>query len=315
MAFAVIFPFLKMKNLREIIEDSYHNAGTCAAPRRVLAWGMMENLFVEFKAFPLAGMDTSNYGLWSTQCKRHLEVAMSQLDIFMPATYENIMALLLGAAQSIEMCKPSLCWILVSTAAGLCQHLGYHRINTMVNDTHEERNSKIHIFWMIYMFDKTLSLRLGRSSVIQDWDISLPFISANDEPSSGPDGTQMLSYWIKVARVQGQIYEKLFCPAAFLKTPEERTRIAIELIGAMQQAWYERGQATVIDFSGLGENIKFVPSKTATMHTSPSETEVPSKRKRLVSKWIPGGGQPLDATQYIQGQFPQQYDHYSIDFG
>lgn len=300
MAFAVIFPFLKMKNLREIVEDAYHNAGTCTAARRVLAWGLIENLFVEFKAFPLANMETTNFGLWAMQAKRHLEVALSQLDIFMPASYENIMSLLLGAALSIEMCKPSLCWVLISTAAGLCQHLGYHRINTMTNDTTEVRNSKIHLFWMIYMLDKMLSLRLGRASVIQDWDISLPFVLANEEPSSGPDGSQMLAYWVKVARVQGQIYEKLFCPAAFLRSPEERTRTAIELVNAMNQAWYERGQASVIDFSGLGENIKFVRSRTATMHTSPNETELPSKRKRMVPRWQPG--KPLDATEYIQGR-------------
>ncbi|KAL6704960.1 hypothetical protein ACN47E_007505 [Coniothyrium glycines] len=306
MAFAVIFPFLKMKNLREIFEDAYHNAGSCPAPRRVLAYGIMENLFVEFKAFPLAQMDISNYGLYSSQCKRHLEVAMSQLDIFMPASYENIMALLLGAAQSIEMCKPSLCWVMISTAAGLCQHLGYHRINTMLNDTLEVRNSKTHIFWMIYMFDKTLSLRLGRASVIQDWDISLPFMHPNEEPTSGPDGTQMLAYWIKVARVQGQIYEKLFCPAAFLRTSEERTRTAIELVDAMNQAWYERGEATVIDFTGEGENIKFVPQKTSTMHTSPSETELPSKRKRVMTSNL--RAQRLDATEYIKGSFERIQD-------
>lgn len=245
-------------------------------------------------------MDVTNYGLYASQCKRHLEVAMSQLDIFMPASYENIMALLLGAAQSIEMCKPSLCWVMISTAAGLCQHLGYHRINTMANDTPDERNSKIHIFWMIYMFDKTLSLRLGRASVIQDWDISLPFLLAGEQPTSRPDGSQMLAYWIKVARVQGQIYEKLFCPAAFLRSSEDRTRTAIELVDAMNQAWYERGEATVIDFTGVGESIKFVPQRTATMHTSPSETELPSRRKRLASPQAKA--QRLDATEYIEGQ-------------
>ena len=135
MAFAVIFPFLKMKNIREIVEEAYHRPSTCPAPRRVLAYGVAENIFVEFKAFPLAGMDISNYSAYSVLCKRQLEVALSQLDIFMPASYENIMALVLGAAQSVEICKPSLGWVLVSTAAGLAQHLGYHRVNTMANGT------------------------------------------------------------------------------------------------------------------------------------------------------------------------------------
>ncbi|KAF2849495.1 hypothetical protein T440DRAFT_469254 [Plenodomus tracheiphilus IPT5] len=306
MAFAIIFPFLKMKNLKDILEDAYFNAGSCPAPRRVLAYGVMENIFTEFKAFPLADQDVSKFGAYSNMCKRHMEVAMSQLDIFMPASYENIMALLISAAQSIELCKPSLCWVMISTAAGLCQNLGYHRINTMTNDTVEEQNAKIHIFWMIYMFDKTLSLRLGRASIIQDWDISLPFLLRNEEPTDSPDGSQMLAYWIRVARVQGLTYEKLFCPAAFLKSPEERARIANDLVNAMNEAWFERGEATVIDFTGVGENIKFVPQRTSTAINSPSTTEIPSRRQR-VGPTKPSVI-PLPPSQYIQGSFERIQD-------
>ncbi|KAI8941699.1 hypothetical protein NX059_002908 [Plenodomus lindquistii] len=306
MAFAIIFPFLKMKNLREIIEDAYFNAGSCSASRRVLAFGLMENIFSEFKAFPLADQDVSKYGAYGDMCKRHMEVALSQLDILMPASYENIMALLISAAQAIEMCKPSLCWVMISTAAGLCQHLGYHRINTMTNDSVEDQKAKIHVFWIIYMFDKTLSLRLGRASIIQDWDISLPFLLGGEEPTDAPDGSQMLSYWIKVARVQGLTYEKLFCPAAFLKPPEERARIANGLVNAMNQAWYERGEATVLDFTGSGQVFKFVPQRTTSTISSPSTTEIPSKRKRLgPPKPIVA---PLEASQYIQGSYERIQD-------
>lgn len=306
MAFVIIFPFLKMENIREIVEDAYFNAGSCSAPRRVLAYGVMENIFVEFKAFPLANQDIGHFGEYSNMCKRHMEVAMSQLDIFMPASYENIMALLISAAQSIELCKPSLCWVMISTAAGLCQNLGYHRINTMANDSVEEQNAKIHVFWMVYMLDKTLSLRLGRASIIQDWDISLPFFVGNENATETPDGTQMLSYWIKVARVQGLTYEKLFCPAAFLTSPDERARIANDLVNAMNQAWLERGEVTVADFTDLGKDIKFVPHRTSYTLNSPSTTEIPSRRKRLgPPKPITA---PLNAAEYIQGSFERIQD-------
>lgn len=103
------------------------------------------------------------------------------------------MALLLGSSFAIEMCKPSLCYVMMSTAAGLCQNLGYHRYSTMKDDSEDERNAKIHVFWMIYMFDKTMSLRLGRASIIQDFDIELPFLG------DGRKGGEMLGYWVKVA--------------------------------------------------------------------------------------------------------------------
>ena len=41
------------------------------------------------------------------------------------------------------MCKPSECWALISKAAAMCQTLGYHRINTMAQDTELERDEKI----------------------------------------------------------------------------------------------------------------------------------------------------------------------------
>jgi len=78
---------------------------------------------------PLVNMDVTNYQTYAIISRRQTEVALSQLAIFLPATFENIMALVLGAAQAVEMCKPSLCWIMISSAAGLCQSLGYVSIH------------------------------------------------------------------------------------------------------------------------------------------------------------------------------------------
>lgn len=133
---------------------------------------------------------------------------MSQLDIFMPATYENIMASMLGGSWGVEMCKPSLTSKMIGIAAEMCQSLGYHRYQTMKDDTEEERNEKIHIFWMIYMFDKTMSLRLGRPSFIQDWDISLPFFSGDTLEKDVPAGRLMLTYWVKASSWTTEVYKR-----------------------------------------------------------------------------------------------------------
>ncbi|CAO2653775.1 Nn.00g031860.m01.CDS01 [Neocucurbitaria sp. VM-36] len=309
MAFAVIFPFLKMRNLREIFENAYNSPSSCSAARRILTFGVMANLFAELRTFPMINMDVTNFGTYTVQSRRLMEIAMSQLDVFMPASYENIMALLLGSAHAIEMCKPSLCWILISSAAGLCQNLGYHRINTMMNDTHEERKSKIHMFWMIYLFDKTLSLRLGRASIIQDWDISLPFLTPGDNTDQD-ESNRMLAYWVKVARVQGQTYEKLFCPAAFLKTPAERTRIAVELVDAMNLAWYERGDASVTDFTWLSDWNKYSIHQrrgAGAPNSCPNETQIPSKRKPFTTQNV-GPGTSLDGKEQTLGAFDRVQD-------
>lgn len=280
MAFAVVFPFLQMDNLFDICHDAHQNPGTCGASRRMLAYGVLHSLFSEFCSFPLDGMDPECFRIYVAQCESQVEIAMSQLDIFMPATYENIMALLLGAASAIEMCKPSTCSVLITTAAGLCQNLGYHRYQTMKDDPEEEQNRKIHIFWMIYMFDKTMSLRMGRASVIQDWDISLPYVTDKIDATLGRDGTAMLSYWIKVARVQGQTYERLFSPAAFLSSQEERTRVAADLVNTMNTAWFERGDASATDLPLAGHSLNRHLQPEGPGNSSPNETELPSRRKR-----------------------------------
>ncbi|CAN9352719.1 unnamed protein product [Alternaria alternata] len=251
-------------------------------------------------------MDTTNYYTYATICRRQTEVALSQLAICLPASYENIMALVLGAAQAVEKCRPSLCWTMISSAAGLCQSLGYHRINTMVNDNPEDRQTKIQIFWMIYMLDKTLSLRLGRSSILQDWDISLPFVVSSNPDDKNPESSDMLSYWIKVARVQGLTYEKLFCPAAFLKSTEERTRIAIDLVNALNQAWYERGDASLVDFSQPGHAFSLGSERPSMIGHTPNETPKPSQYKRYVHK-SPNMGRDPGVSEYIQGKLSHSH--------
>jgi hypothetical protein len=162
----------------------------------------------------------------------------------------------------------------------------------MKDDSEEDRNTKIYIFWMIYFFDKAMSLRLGRASFIQDFDISLPFVLL-PEASAQTNG-QMLGYWIKVARVQGETYEKLFSPAAFLKAPEERTRIASELVSALNEAWNERGDARVID---VPTTAGAYAQNSIPRNSSPNDTELPSKRKRSKEQPL---NTSIEAREYIK---------------
>lgn len=214
-----------------------------------------------------------------------MELAISQLGILISASHENIVALSLGTACAVEMCKPSLAWMLNSYAVELCQNLGYHRFATIKNDPEEERRRKMHLFWMVYYFDKQLSLRLGRASLIQDWDVSLPFLATGDASHNGFEENDMLPYWVKVAKVQGQTYENLFSAAAFLKTQTERHQTAISLVRAMEQAWYERGYVGIPGSTNLA---------------SPIETELPFNYRQTLCK---NSQDALKQGAYGIGQF------------
>ncbi|KAF2450389.1 hypothetical protein P171DRAFT_479480 [Karstenula rhodostoma CBS 690.94] len=258
MSFAVVFPFLKMPNMKNVFREAFENAPDCSVGRRLLVYGVLTSLFCEFSCYPVVDKRVDSYRGLARICERQMDVAMSQLDLYLPATYENILALLLGSAHAIEMCKPSLCWTMISMAAHLSQSLGYHRYQTMKDDPEEERNAKIHVFWFIYVMDKTLSLRLGRASIIQDWDMSLPYPNIDSDHArfgslvqQGQKGTELLLYWIKIAQIQSKVYEKLFSPAGFLQPMNERARTATELVAALNKAWTERGEASVFDFAFL----------------------------------------------------------------
>ncbi|KAH6639093.1 fungal-specific transcription factor domain-containing protein [Boeremia exigua] len=290
MIFAALFSMLKMENLREIIEDSYHHPVICGAPRRLLAYGVLFNIFTEYSVVPWPGIDKTSLVEYASMSRTHLEVAISQLDMFLPASYESIMALSVGTACAVEMCKPSLAWVLIANAAERCKSLGYHRFETMRNDPEEDQRSKIHLFWMIFMFDKQLSLRLGRASTIQDWDVSLPLLATKKTPVNSFEESNMIVYWVKVAKIQGQVYEKLFSPATFTKSPSARCQTARNLVDSMNQAWKERGSASVMDFTNL---------------LSPNETELPSKRKRVSHE---ASRTALLPDDYMQSSFDQVED-------
>ncbi|KAF2014110.1 hypothetical protein BU24DRAFT_481483 [Aaosphaeria arxii CBS 175.79] len=254
MCLAVIFPFLNLQNVKTMMREVYDTPEECSPCRRIFCYGVLYNLFTEFVYYDIPQSEMEDYPEYTRRSRVQMEMGMSQLDLLIPASYENIQALLMAASYTVEIAKPSLCWIMNSTAIGLATSLGYHRISSMKDDSAEERAAKIHSFWFIYTLDKMLSLRLGRASLIQDWDMSLPFVVPGELGRSANylKGFEIQVYWIKVAQIQGRIYEQLFSPASFLRPHEERARIATELVDAMNQAWSERGNGSIIDFVDRG---------------------------------------------------------------
>lgn len=144
------------------------------------------------------------------------------------------------------MSLPSLCWTLTTTAARLCQTLGYHRASSVKDDSPESAAAKRSLFWYTYWMDKTLSLRIGRSPSIQDYEIDIDF------PAPSPGSS--LAAWdamgissIEFAAQHGQVYEQLYSPAALRQSEAERVRKALQLAKTLQeiQAKAERIQVCI----------------------------------------------------------------------
>ena len=69
------------------------------------------------------------------------------------------------------------------------------------------------LFWTVYKIDKGLSLRLGRCSNIRDDEIMLPELP-NDHRA------------IRVARIQGKVYDQLYGPMSLRRSDIERGHMA-----------------------------------------------------------------------------------------
>jgi len=77
------------------------------------------------------------------------------------------------------------------------------------------------------VLDKGLSLRLGRGSTIQDYDVTLPYPSSHEPDRNAISA--FMTIWIKAARIQGQIYERLYSPEA-LAQPENTRRARVQIL-------------------------------------------------------------------------------------
>jgi hypothetical protein len=116
--------------------------------------------------------------------------------------------------------------------------LGYHRSASVEFDTAHERDRKIFLFWMVYVFDSCFSVRLGRAPIIRDADITIPMITHVNTISVS--GIESFCYWIAVVRVQCQAVEQLYSPTALRQPLGERSSRAARLAEHLEEAWEAR---------------------------------------------------------------------------
>lgn len=112
--------------------------------------------------------------------------------------------------------------------------LGYHREMTYRSDTRRIAEQKRRIFWSLYIFDKNMSLLLGRASNIQDSEIDVQYPSLSTDPAQLPwDRWYLMA--ILLAKEQGRIYETQYSAAALKTSTAAREHHINELSVALQQ--------------------------------------------------------------------------------
>ncbi|PKY03827.1 fungal-specific transcription factor domain protein [Aspergillus campestris IBT 28561] len=225
-------PFVSSERLVEACREVYFATEDYSQSTFIVVNGCLYYLFEEFTYYGGEPEMMDAYSKYSQICRTNLEIALARMSLLMPVRDESIEALALGAIYAIEISKPSFAFTLSSTASRLCQALGYHRSSSMEHDTKSIKEKKIRLFWSVYCLDKPLALRLGRASTFQDYDISLPW-TIELEGIAEPWG-RVYQLWIKLARIQGQIYEQLYSPAALCQAESERAAHARHLAAETQ---------------------------------------------------------------------------------
>ncbi|KAH7354532.1 hypothetical protein B0T11DRAFT_288792 [Plectosphaerella cucumerina] len=265
--------------------------------------------------------------LFAKACEDNLVTSLQRLPMHLPNKLNCIMALLLGVFYYMRSSKTSIAWTLATTALIMCQTHGMHRIQSMKHDNSIVRNQKIWTFWMLYSIEKGLSLRLGRPSTVQDYDITIP-IPEVDPFSSGPF-VYVAIRWIKLSQVQGKIYKRLYSPAGLADTVGVRSRWVAALVSEIQLLRattrdQERNKinqwrnmlGSRMELLSLSDEVMFLSTMTLVMRACPVS---PGSRSSFTADCIETGRRALechlkyfDQMENVDGKEYEAYLNWTI---
>lgn len=180
--------FDDVQDFYRMYDEFCHSPSTCPLAISVLVYCALCWLLEGNPIMQRAGVNMSQYADYVPICYKHLASCISSYNIFVEPTDNNIAALssavsesssfsnvfidMIQAAFAIYTADINAAWTLTSTAARLCQSLGYHRLIPDRSGDNVVYVKRAMLFWSVYFIDKSLSLRLGRASALQDYDIS-----------------------------------------------------------------------------------------------------------------------------------------------
>ncbi|KAH7120555.1 hypothetical protein EDB81DRAFT_814401 [Dactylonectria macrodidyma] len=197
--------------------------------------GMLYCLFKEYVTMQDPLCKQYDLKTYLAKCERNFNLGVETYDVLAVPSFHNVLALTLAVIKAQSECKPQLCCTLISAAASHCQMLGYHREMTYRSDNGKTAEQKRRIFWSLYVFDKNMSLLLGRASSMQDSEIDAEYPSLSKDPSQIP-WDQWFVMAILLAKEQGRIYQTQYSAAA-LKTPVTTRDLHINELHMSLQKW------------------------------------------------------------------------------
>ncbi|CAG7562416.1 unnamed protein product, partial [Fusarium equiseti] len=174
---------------------------------------------------------------------------VGNLPLLLIPSIEVVTAMTLGSLYMVEEGRVSHAWMLISNAMTACQTLGYHRID---RNSGCDKYMQTQLFWAVYTYENSLSLRLGRCSGIRDSDVTLP-IEPNQHRA------------IRLGRIQGKVYNQLYSPEGLASADDVRGEAA-EGLAKQVQAIMDESQADVAESLSRNTGIDEDPARIIYLH-------------------------------------------------
>jgi hypothetical protein len=115
------------------------------------------------------------------------------------------------------------CYVTLGAAARLSAVLGLHR---KLEDSHlpmAEITERRNVFWVLYIFDKVFSLRLGRPPTISDDDIEID--EPDEDESQGHANLSVLfPNFVRLSKIASEIYSEVYSTRAGSKSALEKLK-------------------------------------------------------------------------------------------
>ena len=128
-------------------------------------------------------------------------------------------------------------YVTLGAAARMATSLGMHRKLKDVNLRSSETEDRRKVFLILYIFDKTLSLRLGRPPAIDDDDLDPP--DTQEMPIHLNDRISPIVFasHVRLSRIASEIYSRLYSARSRKQSALERFKTIAQLDKELQD-WH-----------------------------------------------------------------------------
>ncbi|KAH7141745.1 hypothetical protein EDB81DRAFT_653716, partial [Dactylonectria macrodidyma] len=232
--FTLICSFIGIHDFAKLCQMVYFPADDLPDTIYIIVNAGLYYLFLEQHILAPAKLAKEEVKSLIDQCRTNLETSLANLSLFMSPKIETIQALLLGTFYAIDAFRPTVAWHLNCAAVQVCQRAGFHRYEQLATPESSASRLKSTLFWHVYTIDKTLGLRLSRTPITQDWDINIPR-TFHFEGTMSLEMSGVAMMWLKLATLQGDVYQKLYSPAALALPQSQLAERAGDLAAECRQ--------------------------------------------------------------------------------